>query len=152
MLIEASRSGATALLREQRLPVAALALLREPARTELERLQRLMHTRPTGGLPIAVQAHCECGVRADRLAFIARQRPRAMLGGDVPHGVDHAPHRFAARLAAAVRRGLHPRVELDDAGKQVQVLYGKTLTSCTHKGDVTVSVKHKVGLYRRNVS
>ncbi len=41
-------------------------------------------------------------------------------------------------------------VEPDDAGKQVQVLYGKTLTSCTHKGDVTVSVKHKVGLYRRN--
>ena len=41
-------------------------------------------------------------------------------------------------------------VEPDEAGKQVQVLYGKTLTSCTHKGDVTVSVKHKVGLYRRN--
>jgi hypothetical protein len=41
-------------------------------------------------------------------------------------------------------------VEPDDAGKQVQVLYGKTLTSCTHKGDVTVAVKHKVGLYRRN--
>ena len=41
-------------------------------------------------------------------------------------------------------------VEPDDAGKQVHVLHGKTLTSCTHKGDVTVSVKHKVGLYRRN--
>lgn len=41
-------------------------------------------------------------------------------------------------------------VEPDEAGSQVRVLYGKTLTSCTHKGDVTVSVKHKVGLYRRN--
>lgn len=41
-------------------------------------------------------------------------------------------------------------VEPDDAGKQVQVAYGKTLSACTHKGDVTVSVKHKVGLYRRN--
>ncbi len=62
MLIEASRSGATALLREHGF-LSPLSLLREPARTELERLQRLMHTRPTGGLPIAVQAHCECGVR-----------------------------------------------------------------------------------------
>jgi hypothetical protein len=41
-------------------------------------------------------------------------------------------------------------VEPDEAGKQVRVAYGKTLTACTHKGDVTVSVKHKVGLYRRN--
>jgi ClpP class serine protease len=62
MLIEASRSGATALLREHGF-LSPLALLREPARTEIERLQRLMHTRPTGGLPIALQAHCECGAR-----------------------------------------------------------------------------------------
>lgn len=63
MLIEASRSGASALLREHGF-LSPLSLLREPARTELARLQRLMHARPTGaGLPIAVQAHCECGAR-----------------------------------------------------------------------------------------
>ncbi len=61
MLIEASRSGAGALLREQGL-LTPLALLREPARSDLDRLQRLMH--PAGsGLPISIQAHCECGVR-----------------------------------------------------------------------------------------
>lgn len=41
-------------------------------------------------------------------------------------------------------------VEPDAAGKQVQVAYGKNLGACTSKGDITVSVKHKVGLYRRN--
>jgi hypothetical protein len=41
-------------------------------------------------------------------------------------------------------------VEPDEAGKQVQVAYGKNLGACTAKGDITVSVKHKVGLYRRN--
>lgn len=62
MLIEASRSGATTLLREHGF-LSPLSLLREPARTELERLQRLMKPQGNGGLPIAVQAHCECGVR-----------------------------------------------------------------------------------------
>jgi hypothetical protein len=61
-MIEASRSGATAMLREHGL-LTPLSLLREPARTDLARLQRLMHARAGGGLPIAVQAHCECGVR-----------------------------------------------------------------------------------------
>ena len=28
--------------------------------------------------------------------------------------------------------------------------YGKNLGACTSKGDITVSVKHRVGLYRRN--
>ena len=37
-------------------------------------------------------------------------------------------------------------VEPDAAGKQVQVAYGKNLGACTSKGDITVSVKHKVGL------
>ncbi|HQW81651.1 MAG: DUF4156 domain-containing protein [Rhodanobacteraceae bacterium] len=41
-------------------------------------------------------------------------------------------------------------VEPDTAGKQVQVAYGKNLGSCTSKGDITVSVKYKVGVYRRN--
>lgn len=41
-------------------------------------------------------------------------------------------------------------VEPDAAGKQVQVAYGKNLGACTSKGDISVSVKHKVGLYRRN--
>ncbi|HWT14500.1 MAG TPA: signal peptide peptidase SppA [Patescibacteria group bacterium] len=62
MMIEASRSGATALMREHGF-LSPLALLREPAKTELARLQRLMHTRPNRGLPIAIQAHCECAAR-----------------------------------------------------------------------------------------
>jgi Domain of unknown function (DUF4156) len=41
-------------------------------------------------------------------------------------------------------------VEPDAGGKAVQVVYGKTLTACTSKGEITVSVKHKVGIYRRN--
>lgn len=41
-------------------------------------------------------------------------------------------------------------VEPDEAGKNVRVAYGKNLSACTSKGDVTVSVKYKVGLYRRN--
>ncbi|HQW81650.1 MAG: signal peptide peptidase SppA [Rhodanobacteraceae bacterium] len=61
-MIEASRSGATALLREHGL-LTPLSFLREPAKTDLARLQRLMHARPGSGLPIAIQAHCECGVR-----------------------------------------------------------------------------------------
>jgi protease IV len=62
MMIEASRSGATALLREHGL-LSPLSVLREPARTDLARLQRLLQGSRHGGLPIAVQAHCECGVR-----------------------------------------------------------------------------------------
>jgi protease-4 len=61
MLIQASRSGGAALLREQGV-LAPLAVLREPARDELARVSRLMQARHAG-LPIAVQAHCECGVR-----------------------------------------------------------------------------------------
>ena len=41
-------------------------------------------------------------------------------------------------------------VEPDAGGKAVQVAYGKNLSSCTSKGQITVSVKHKVGMYRRN--
>ncbi len=41
-------------------------------------------------------------------------------------------------------------VEPDASGREVQVAYGKNLGACTAKGDITVSVKHKVGLYRRN--
>jgi protease-4 len=62
ILIEASRNSATALLREHGF-LSPLSLLREPARSELERLQRLMRARPASGLPISIQAHCECGTR-----------------------------------------------------------------------------------------
>ena len=41
-------------------------------------------------------------------------------------------------------------VEPDAAGKQVQVAYGKDLGACAAKGEISVSVKHKVGMYRRN--
>ncbi len=41
-------------------------------------------------------------------------------------------------------------VEPDNGGRQVQVAYGKDLGGCTSKGDITVSVKHRVGLYERN--
>ena len=41
-------------------------------------------------------------------------------------------------------------VEPDAGGKQIQVAYGKNLSACTSKGDITVSVKHRVGIYRRN--
>ncbi len=61
MLINASRASITSLLREQGL-LSPLSALQTPAKTELARIQRLMKTRHAG-LPIAVQAHCECGVR-----------------------------------------------------------------------------------------
>ena len=61
LMINASSASITALLREQGL-LAPLATLQAPAKTELARIQRLMQTRHAG-LPIAVQAHCECGVR-----------------------------------------------------------------------------------------
>ncbi|MBL0028230.1 MAG: DUF4156 domain-containing protein [Rhodanobacteraceae bacterium] len=41
-------------------------------------------------------------------------------------------------------------VEPAAAGKQVQVASGQNLGACTSKGAITVSVKHRVGLYRRN--
>lgn len=41
-------------------------------------------------------------------------------------------------------------VEPDAQGRQIGVAYGKNLSGCTLKGNVTVSVKNKVGFYERN--
>lgn len=41
-------------------------------------------------------------------------------------------------------------VEPDSGGQRVRVAYGKDLGACASKGDITVSVKHRVGIYRRN--
>jgi Domain of unknown function (DUF4156) len=41
-------------------------------------------------------------------------------------------------------------VEPDAAGKRVAVTFEQNHSHCTHKAKVTVSVKHKVGVYTRN--
>ncbi|MEO8672488.1 MAG: DUF4156 domain-containing protein [Tahibacter sp.] len=41
-------------------------------------------------------------------------------------------------------------VKLDDAGQRVRVAYNGGVSACQHVGDISVSVKDRVGPYQRN--